>query len=69
MALSDLQTALNGYQAALAADALNPQPTYSLDGQMVDRNKWRESMFKMCMDLQQLINATNPYIVRTKVVV
>ena len=68
MALTDLQTILNNYQSALAADSANPQPSYSLDGQSVSRNEWRDSLLKAIVQLQQTINAQNPYIVRTKMV-
>ena len=68
MALQDLIAARDGYAAALAADALNPQPSYSLDGQSVDRDKWRETMLKMINQIQLTINAMSPYVVKTKVV-
>ena len=68
MALTDLQTVLNNYQSALAADSVSPQPSYSLDGQTVSRNEWRDSLLRAIVQLQQTINAQNPYIVRTKMV-
>jgi len=68
VALQDLIAARDGYAAALAADALNPQPSYSLDGQSVDRDKWRETMLKMINQIQLTINAMSPYVVKTKVV-
>lgn len=68
MALSDLQTAVDLYQQALAADAVNPQPSYSLRGEMVSQTEWRLGISKIIQELNMTINSMNPYCVRTKVV-
>lgn len=67
--LADLQAAVISYGDAIAADALNPQPSYNLDGQMVSRMEWRAGLMKMIVDLNKTINALNPYQTDTKVVI
>lgn len=63
---SDLSTAIAGYAAALAADSVSPQPSYTLDGKSVSRNEWREGLQRMIVELQKTVNALSPYIVSTK---
>ena len=63
-----LNTAIAGYAVALAADALNPAPSYSLDGKSVSRNEWREGLQRMIVELQKTLNALHPYIVSTRMV-
>ena len=55
----------DGYLAALAADALNPQPSYSQDGKAVSRNEWRKGLMDEVIRLNKIINQYNPYIVST----
>ncbi|AMV27364.1 hypothetical protein VT84_23395 [Gemmata sp. SH-PL17] len=64
----NLNATIAGYAAALAADSVNPQPSYELDGKRVDRNQWREGLQKLIDALQKTVNAQAPYIVSTKMV-
>ncbi len=64
----NLNAAIAGYATALALDAVNPQPTYALDGKSVSRNEWREGLQKLIDALQKTVNAQAPYIVSTKMV-
>ncbi len=63
-----LNATIAGYAAALAADAANPQPSYTKDGQTVSRNEWRESLQRMITELSKAVNGQSPYIVSTKMV-
>jgi soluble cytochrome b562 len=62
----NLTTAIAGYAAALAADSVSPQASYSLDGKSVSRNEWREGLQKLIDNLQKTINQQTPYIVSTR---
>ena len=66
MALADLQTAIQGLESALAADAASPQPTYSLNGKTVDRNAWRTTMIEALEGLKKQVQAYQPYLIRTR---
>ncbi|MBP3956464.1 hypothetical protein J8F10_14380 [Gemmata sp. G18] len=64
----NLNTTIAGYATALAADSVNPQPTYTLDGKTVSRNEWREGLARLITALQKTVNAQSPYVVSTKMV-
>lgn len=64
--LENLTTAINNYSAALAADSINPQPDYTLDGKTVNRAVWRDSLFKMIGELTKLSNQLNPFVITTR---
>lgn len=64
----NLATTIAGYAAALAADSVSPQPSYTLDGKSVSRNEWREGLQRMIAELTQLGNGYTPYIVSTRMV-
>ena len=66
MAVGDLQNAVNGIEAALAADAVSPQPSYTINGKSVSRNEWRTSLIQASADLKKQINMYQPYIIRTR---
>ena len=66
MALADLQTAISGIESALAADAANPQPSYTLDGKTVQQNEWRTSLIQALESLKRQVQAYQPYIIRTR---
>jgi len=66
-------TAIKEYAARLAEDSLNPQTSYSIDGESVSRNEWRtsiadiiKSLTEANMSLQELIIQQQPYIIRTR---
>ena len=65
-AVSDLTTTRDNYATALATDSVSPQPSYSLDGQSVSRQEWRDGLLKMIVELNKTINAMGPYVVTTK---
>lgn len=65
MALADLQTAIQGLESALAADSVNPQATYTLDGLTVSQNEWRENLTNTIAALKKQVNQYQPYIIRT----
>lgn len=53
------------YLAALRADALRtpfgPPPDYSLDGQTVSREQWREGLWKKIKDINELLQMEDPF--------
>ncbi len=63
---ADLGTAIAGWANALASDSANPQPTYSIDGKMVDRNAWRKYIMDNILQANKTINQYAPYIIRTR---
>lgn len=63
--LENLETIRDGWIAALAEDAANPQPSYSIDGQSVDRNAWRRSLLDSLKLLNEQILALDPFELRT----
>lgn len=72
-ALSNIDAAIAGYAAALAADSLAPKASYNVDGEAVSRNEWRLSLSKTIDELtaantglQQLINQRQPFIYRQR---
>jgi len=65
MALPDLQYAIQGLESALAADAVNPQPSYSVNGKQVSRNEYRTSLIEALEGLKKQVQAYQPYIIRT----
>ena len=64
----NLNTTIAGYAAALAADSVSPQPSYTLDGKSVSRNEWREGLQRLITALQQTVNQQAPYVISTKMV-
>ena len=63
----NLATIRDGYLAALAADAANPQPDYALNGKVVTRSAWRKGLLDLVMQTNMMINQTSPYRVNTVV--
>ena len=57
-----LQTCINNWSAALQADSTSPQPSYSIDGESVSQNEWREHLQQLIADAQNTINQRNPTI-------
>jgi len=62
------------YATILAADALAPKTSYTLDGESCSRNEWRKSLTDAMQALadnnemlQKLINQQAPYAVSTRV--
>lgn len=57
----NLATIRDNYAAALAADSVSPQPSYSIDGKSVSRNEWRDSLLRQIKELNELILLASPY--------
>ncbi len=53
--------------AALASDALNPQPSYSVGGQSVSRSEWRESLLRQVGELNRMSQALSPLEIRAQI--
>lgn len=64
----NLNATIAGYAAALAADSVNPQPSYTLGDKTVSRTEWREGLQRLIDAVQQTVNAQTPYVVSTKMV-
>jgi len=64
---ASLLLAIQGYAAELASDAANPQPSYTKDGQSVDRNTWRSGIFDLMMKAQAMLNQSTPAWKRTEI--
>jgi hypothetical protein len=62
--LQQLASIKSDYLAALLADALNPRPDYSVDGQTVSRAQWRESLWAKVELIDKLIQYEDPFELR-----
>jgi hypothetical protein len=62
--LTQIKTAL---LTALLADAARPFGTYSIDGQSVSRDRFRQWVLDAISTINQLIQAEDPYEIRTSV--
>lgn len=47
LAISANLLAIRRYQEVLAVDAINPKATYTVDGENVQRNEWREGIGRL----------------------
>lgn len=72
-AIVSMATAKAGYAAALATDSIDPKESYSLDGENVSRESWREGLMRMIegldkeiLNTQKTINGLNPYWISTQ---
>jgi hypothetical protein len=63
--LTNLQTIRSQVLETLANDTMNPQPSYSLDGESVSRTEWRNGMIDRIEQLNKLIQMENPFEMRT----
>ena len=64
----NLSATIAGYAAALAADSVNPQPSYTLDNKSVSQNEWREGLQKLIDALTKTLNGLQPYVVSTRMI-
>lgn len=62
--LQAIQSIRSDYLAALLADAVNPKPDYSIDGQTVSRAQWRDSLLRSIETLNKLELMFAPYELR-----
>ena len=53
--LENLEAIKSNYLTVLAADSVSPQPSYSIDGQSVNRDQWRDSLMAKIKDINDLI--------------
>jgi hypothetical protein len=71
MALADdvasIATQRSNLLAALTADSINPQPSYSVGGQSVSRSEWRESLLRQVADLNKMAQILNPLEIRAQI--
>lgn len=65
MAASDLLNSIQSWEAALAADAANPQADYSIDGMSVSQSEWRSKLLENITNARKQYNMHVPYIQRT----
>lgn len=66
-AVNNLKQAVEGWSAALAADSLNPQPSYKIDDKAVSRAEWRQSLIEAIKETNAVINSLSPYWLQTRV--
>lgn len=70
--LENLQAIKRDLLAALAAEAAyqagsgGPQPSYSLDGESYQKTEWREAVLRKVDVLNRLIQAEQPYVIRSR---
>lgn len=71
MALADdiasLATQRSNLLAALTADSVSPQPSYSVGGQSVSRAEWRESLLRQVAELNKMAQILNPVEIRAQI--
>jgi hypothetical protein len=72
----NLDAVIAGYSAKLIALAADPKPSYSLDGETFDREKWRDHLLigiRTAVETQQALiaafNAQHPWALSTRQVV
>ena len=70
MSVTTLQAIRSDYITALANDAAanaagTAGPDYSLDGESVSREAWREGIMKKIQTLNELIQQEQPFEIRT----
>ena len=52
------------YLSALAQDAINPKPDYSVDGQTISRAAWRDGIWAKVEAIQKLLQFAQPFELR-----
>lgn len=65
--VDQISATITGYLNALAADSASPQPTYSLDGENVSRDAWRDNLRRAVKELAELRQEFDPIEVRSQV--
>jgi hypothetical protein len=63
--ITKLMEIRDGYINALVTDATNPKANYSLDGESIDRQGWRESLKNSIKDINELISILSPFEITT----
>lgn len=67
MTVADLEALRDGILADLIADLSSPFDSYSIDGQSVNRSRWRQWAIDTLFKLNELLQAMDPYEIRTAV--
>lgn len=65
MTVADLEALRDGILADLIADLSSPFDSYSIDGQSVNRSRWRQWAIDTLFKLNELLQAMDPYEIRT----
>ncbi len=65
--LTQAVTLRDNYLQALVDDSASPQPTYSLDGESVSREAWRDNLLKLVKEMNELIQIYQPFELRSQV--
>lgn len=63
--ISKIKAIRDGYFTALAADSVNPQPDYSLEGRSVSRTTWRTSLLNNIDQLDNILQRYQPFEINT----
>lgn len=63
--VDDLKTIRDRYVSALLEDAQTPYGDYSLDGESVSQQAWREGMHRLIQEINQTIALYEPFEVRS----
>lgn len=63
-----LEACIEGWAAALAADAANPKPDYSIDGQTISRAQYRATLMKLIQDAIKTIQLLEPFELRGRTI-
>ena len=67
-AAENVQTAIDALAARIAAIYTNPQPSYNIDGQSFDWDKYRDMLNKQMSDLLVIrMQIASPFEVRSRV--
>lgn len=56
---------ISNLQIALLEDSKNPRPSYSVGGQSVDRNAFRQNLMGQINDLYKLMRMMQPVEIRS----
>ena len=65
-ASQNLIAARDAIAANIAAEAANPKPSYSIDGESVDWTSWARVQQERVEQLNKMINAMSPYFIVTR---
>ncbi len=63
--IQKLKATKDGYMTALAADSVNPQPDYSLEGRNVSRTTWRTSLLQNIDQIDNILARYEPFEINT----
>lgn len=63
----NLQTQRDNLMAKLLADSANPQPDYSVGGQSVQRQAWREGLLRQIGEINKMLARLQPTEIRGQI--